>query len=79
MAAGDVNGDGNDEIITGAGEAGGPHVRIVDTAGNDVRPPFFAFGNTDHGARVAFGMMPGPTVVAAEGRGSPPLVRLFPF
>ncbi|MBV8690203.1 MAG: SpoIID/LytB domain-containing protein [Actinobacteria bacterium] len=79
VAAGDTNGDGKDEIITGAGDTGGPHVRIMDRNGNDVKPPFFAFNANDHGARVAFGMLPGPTVVAAEGKGSPPLVRLFPF
>ncbi|MFC1622480.1 putative glycoside hydrolase [Patescibacteria group bacterium] len=37
----DLNGDGKDEIITGAGRGGGPHVQIYDKIGHLVDPGFF--------------------------------------
>jgi len=39
----DLNNDGKDEIITGAGKTGGPHIRIYDKIGHLVDPGFFAF------------------------------------
>lgn len=33
LASGDINGDGVDELITGAGQGGGPHVRIFRGTG----------------------------------------------
>ena len=48
VAAGDVDGDGVDEIITGPGKGGGPHVKVFDKDGNLDGPSFFAF---DQGQR----------------------------
>ena len=35
VAAGDMDGDGIDELITGAGPGGGPHVRVWKLTGTD--------------------------------------------
>lgn len=48
VALGDVDGDGNDEIITGTGYSGGPHVRIFKKDGREVAN-FFAFHEDYHG------------------------------
>ena len=47
VAAGDFDGDGVDEIITGAGPGGGSHVKVV-RPGDPAAPlaSFFAFGPT---------------------------------
>lgn len=53
VTAGDTDGDGTDEIVTGTGDGGGPHVRIFTRIGAVVGS-FFAFDQTTrHGVRVA--------------------------
>jgi len=50
----DLNNDGKDEIITGAGLTGGPHIRIYDKIGHLVDPGFFAFDpDSRNGAKVS--------------------------
>jgi hypothetical protein len=39
----DVNGDGRDEVLTGAGFGGGPHVKAFDLATGTTPLSFFAF------------------------------------
>jgi subtilisin family serine protease len=48
IAAGDTNGDGLAEIITGAGQSGPPHVRIFDAKGNFLSS-FYAFDSNFSG------------------------------
>ena len=43
VAAGDLNGDGKAEIVTGPGQGGGPHIRMFNGSGREIRPSFFAF------------------------------------
>lgn len=43
IAAGDINGDGKDEIITGAGTGGGPHVRAFSGTGKDLGVNIFPY------------------------------------
>jgi len=89
VAVGDVNGDGTDDLVTGAGPGGGPHVRIFDGAqlllGNQVElAGFFAFPATvTTGVYVAVGRFdstqpPGRRqVVVSTGEGGTPRVRIF--
>jgi len=46
VAAGDLNGDGIDEIITGPGTGGGPQIRVFNKDGK-ISADFFAFEDAD--------------------------------
>ncbi|MFH1187334.1 MAG: S8 family serine peptidase [bacterium] len=79
VAAGDINGDGIDEIIAGAGFTGGPHVRIFDSHGN-LQGQFFAFAeNFRGGVNVAAGEIiteGAAEIISGAGQNSPPYVRI---
>ncbi len=81
VAAGDVNGNGSLEIITGAGPGGGPHVRAftVDPVVSVVS--FFAYDpNFRGGVFVAAGDVTGNgrhEIVTGAGPGGGPHVRVF--
>lgn len=81
VAAGDVNGDGRADIITGAGAGGGPHVRVF--SGTDLTPlaSFFPYPtNFTGGVSVAAGDVDGDNradVVTGAGPGGGPLVRTY--
>ncbi len=47
----DVTGDGREEIITGPGQGGGPHVRVFDLNGN-LLSQFFAYDPSDRNGIV---------------------------
>lgn len=54
VAAGDINGDGIDEIITGPGLGGTPEVKIFDNEGVQLIDSFWAFDtNTGKGVEVS--------------------------
>ena len=46
VATGDVTGDGVDDVLTAAGDGGGPRVRILDGATGATVRDFFAFADT---------------------------------
>jgi hypothetical protein len=90
VAAGDVDGDGKAEIVTGAGVGGGPLVKVfagttnqpADT-GTSAAPlgAFFAYEtNVRSGVRVAVGNIDGlggSEIITAPGFGGSPLVKAF--
>lgn len=81
VAAGDVNGDGKADIITGAGAGGGPHVRVFSGANGKELASFFAYGASfSGGVNVAAGDLNADgkaEVITGTGRGGGPLVRVF--
>ncbi|MBU1421539.1 MAG: hypothetical protein ABII94_00470, partial [Patescibacteria group bacterium] len=76
-------GDGIDEIITGAGFTGGPHIRIFDNTGK-VQGQFFAYDqNFRGGVNVAVGDInrragkKKDEIITTPGKGGGPHVRIF--
>jgi fibronectin-binding autotransporter adhesin len=82
VAAGDVNGDGRADIVTGAG-SGGPSVKVFDGVSGAAIGAFFAYdAGFTGGVRVAVGDVDGdsvPEIICSPGPGSPPEVRCFSF
>lgn len=80
ILSGDLNNDGVSEIIIGAGEGGGPHVKIFDKVGN-LKNQFFAYDTKFRGGvNVAIGDVDGDgkvEVITGAGPGGGPHIRIF--
>ena len=81
VAAGDVNGDGKDDIVTGAGQGGGPSVKVFDGTSNTLLRSFFAYdASFTGGVRVAAGDVNGDgfaDIITGAGPGGGPHVKVF--
>lgn len=81
VAVADVDGDGKDEIITGAGPGGGPHLRSFEGNGAANGPGFFAYDpNYFGGLNVAAGNIDGDApaeIVTGTRPGGGPHVAFF--
>src|SRR5262249_59785610 len=81
VAAGDVNGDGRADIITGAGASGGPHVKVFSGADLSLLHSFMAYDPAFRGGvRVAAGDVTGDgraDIITGAGAGGGPHVHAF--
>lgn len=81
VAAGDVDGDGLDEIITGTGGGNSSHVKILKINGEEVAN-FFAYPGYNTGAIVAAGDVDGDgraEIITGTGPGNSTHLKLFKF
>ncbi len=80
VAAGDTNGDGRDDIITGTGVGGGPRVQVFSGKDNQVLRNYFAYEDSFRGGvLVAAGDVNGDgkdDIITGTGPGGGPVVRV---
>ncbi|PIT90782.1 MAG: hypothetical protein COU22_00280 [Candidatus Komeilibacteria bacterium CG10_big_fil_rev_8_21_14_0_10_41_13] len=82
VASADLDGDGQAEIITAAGQSGGPHVRIFSQSGQ-LKGQFFAYNaNFTGGVSLTAADLDGDgqaEIITAPQTGLEPLIRVFDF
>ena len=80
VAVGDIDADGEIEIVTVAGNGGGPQVRVFNNKG-EVESQFFAFEKTFRGgANIAVGNVDSDSdieIIIGSGKGRASEVRVF--
>lgn len=80
VASGDLDGDGDDEIVTGTDDGGGPQVQIFDGEGSWLGT-FFAYDDQFRGGvRLSVGNLsewPGASIITAAGPGGGPHIRVY--
>lgn len=81
ITLGDTNDDGADEIITGAGPGGGPHLRIFDKNGALINPGWFTYNTAFRGGvYVASGDVDGDDeteIITGAGPGGGPHIKVY--
>jgi len=81
VAAGDVNGDGTVDVVTGADTGGGPQVSVFNGRTGALLLSFFAFdASFSGGARVAVGDVDGDgraDIIVSAGPGGGPQISVF--
>ncbi len=80
IALGDVDGDGKDEIVIGAGKDGGPLVQIIEADGTLIKQWYAYDEGLRTGIKVAVGDLNDDgkaEIVTGTGPGGGPFVRVF--
>jgi hypothetical protein len=81
VAVADLNGNGQMEIVAGAGHGGGPQIRVFDQRGNLLSAGWFAFANDFRGgvtvAAADINADGHGEILATPGRGGESLIKVF--